>query len=69
MSEELAAAQRELTAKVMGKPGVEGTAVGKRGGKPCLKVYVSDAAAGRKVPRKVGGFPVVVEESGRFRRL
>ena len=69
MNADLKAAQRKLTDKVMGRPGVTGTAVGRRGGKPCLKVYVSDSTAGRKVPRSVGGFPVVVERTGTFRGL
>jgi hypothetical protein len=50
----------------MGRPGVSGTAIGERGGKPCLKVYVSDPKAGRSLPRAVGGYPVVVETTGSF---
>ena len=69
MSNELKSAHRELTGKVMGRSGVSGTAIGERGGKPCLKVYVSDAKAGRSIPKKVGGFKVVVEKTGDFRRL
>jgi hypothetical protein len=63
------AAQRELTGKVMGREGVTGTAIGEHRGQPCLKVYVTDAKIGRTVPRKAGGFPVIVEVSGDFRRL
>ena len=69
MSTDVKAAHRELTSKVMGKPGIEGTAIGERGGKPCLVVYVSDGAAGKKVPSRVRGVPVRVEKSGGFRRL
>lgn len=69
MSADVKAAHRELTGAVMGRPGVEGTAVGERGGEPCLIVYVSDAAAGRTVPKRVRGVRVVVEKSGGFRRL
>lgn len=69
MASDLKAAHRELTGKVMGRTGVSGTAIGERGVKPCLKVYVSDSKAGRSVPKKVGGFPVVVEKTGSFRRL
>jgi hypothetical protein len=65
---DLDAARRELTDKVMGKPGVSGTAVAERGGKPCLVVYVSDAKGEKAVPASVGGFRVVVERSGPFRR-
>ena len=69
MPDDLKAAHRELTEKVMGRKGVSGTAIGRAGGKPCLKVYVSDESAGRGVPKKVGGFPVVVEKTGSFERL
>jgi hypothetical protein len=30
---------------------------------------VSDREAGRSIPRDVGGYPVVVETTGSFRRL
>lgn len=66
---DLDAARKELTQKVIGRPGVSGTAVGQRHGKPCLLVYVSDHEAGRTIPREVGGYPVVVETTGSFRRL
>ena len=58
-------AQDELNRKVLGKPGISGTAIGEKGGKPCLKVYVDGSAS---VPKSIGGFPVVVEKGG-FRRL
>lgn len=67
---DIKAAQRQLNRKVMGKPGVAGTAIGERTpGEACLKVYVSDDGARKAVPRSVGGFPVVVEKSGKFRKL
>jgi hypothetical protein len=69
MDPKLEAAQRELTDRVMGRPGVTGTAIGERCGKPCLKVYVTDDVAGKNLPRTVGGFRVVIEETGPFRRL
>ncbi len=69
MAGDLKSAHRELTGKVMGRTGVSGTAIGESGGKPCLKVYVSDSKAGRSVPKKIGGFRVVVEKTGDFRRL
>jgi hypothetical protein len=62
-------AHRELTSRVMGRRGVSGTAIGQRGGKPCLKVYVTDADSGRSLPKRVGGYPVVVETTGTFKRL
>ena len=69
MSNDLKSAHRELTGKVMGRTGVSGTAIGERGGKACLKVYVSDSKVGRSIPKKIGGFKVVVEKTGAFRRL
>jgi hypothetical protein len=60
-------AQRELTQKVMGKPGVTGVAIAEKGGKPCLKVYLSGVASG--IPKSVGGYKVVTEKSGTFRKL
>jgi len=62
-------AHGKLTDRVMGRPGVSGTAIGEHCGKPCLKVYVTDAKAGKSVPRTVGGFRVVIEVTGSFRRL
>lgn len=66
MSGDVKAAHRELTAKVMGRPGVTGTAVGERGGGPCLKVYVESSEAGKGVPDRVRGVPVVVEVTGKI---
>jgi hypothetical protein len=68
-SSRLRAAQRKLTAKVMGRRGVAGTAIGSDGGRPCLKVYLTDRAARGGVPRSVDGYRVVVEVSGRIERL
>ncbi|MGD2123722.1 MAG: hypothetical protein PVJ76_18375 [Gemmatimonadota bacterium] len=65
----LEAAQRKLTARVMGRPGVTGTAIGEQGGKPCLKVYLSDRDVAKTIPRSVDGFNVLVEVTGTFRRL
>jgi hypothetical protein len=69
LARDLEAARKELTREIMGRPGVSGTAVGERNGKPCLLVYVSDREAGRSIPKSVGGYPVVVETTGSFRRL
>jgi len=65
----LESARRELTNKVMGKPGVTGTAVGERDGHPCLVVYLTNEKARELVPSSVGGIRVVVEVTGAFRRL
>jgi hypothetical protein len=69
MDPKLEAAHRELTDRVMGRPGVTGTAIGERGGRPCLKVYVTDDKAGKTLPRTVGGFRVVTEKTGVFKRF
>jgi hypothetical protein len=69
MDPKLEAALSDLTNRVMGRAGVVGTAIGERCGKPCLKVYVAEAKARRNIPRSIGGFRVVVEETGSFRRL
>jgi len=69
MDPKLEAAHQELTNRVMGRPGVTGTAIGESGGKPCLKVYVSDSGAGTRLPRILGGFPIVIEMTGPFKRL
>ena len=66
MRDGVKAAHRELTAKVMGRPGVTGTAIGERGGEPCLKVYVRTAGDGKGLPSRVRGIPVVVEVSGKI---
>lgn len=61
-------AQSTLNDRVLGKPGIEGTAIGQSGGEACLKVYVSDPKSETVIPKKVAGFPVVVEASGTFRK-
>jgi hypothetical protein len=66
---DLQAALQELNDRVLGRPGVTGTAVGKRCCRTCLKVYVSDSSAKAGLPRKIRGFRVVVEKSGRIRPL
>jgi len=66
-TERLKRAQRALSARVMGKTGVTGTAIGERGGSPCLKVYLSDASDAGDVPDEVEGVPVVTEVTGTIR--
>jgi hypothetical protein len=69
MDPKLKAAQQELTDLVMGWEGVSGTAIGERKGTPCLIVYLSDPAVGKRLPKAQGGFAVVVEVTGRFKRV
>ena len=51
--------------------GVSGTAIGSRGGKPCIKVYLEkdDPRLRSRLPRRAGGFPVDVEVTGKVRRF
>lgn len=65
--ERLKRAHRTLSSRVMGRSGVTGTAIGERGGTPCLKVYLSDASAAADVPDEVEGVPVVTEVTGQIR--
>lgn len=68
MSGDVRAALSELNRKVLGRPGVGGTAVGESGGTPVLLVYLKDASARKGIPSKVGGVPVKVQVTGPFRR-
>ena len=44
---------------------------GKRGGKPCIKVYVEkdDPRLRSRLPRRTGRFAVDIEVTGKVRRL
>ncbi len=68
MPEDIQTAQRELTRRVMGRPGVSGTAIGRQSGKDCLTVYVNGDVDRSLIPKRSGGFPVVVEQTGIFRQ-
>lgn len=67
MDPKLEAAHRRLSERVMDWPGVNGTAIGERGGRPCLTVYVTHPEAGKRLPSALAGFPVVMEVSGPFK--
>lgn len=64
-------AHARVTKKVIHLEGVSGTAVGLHDGKPCIKVYLEkdDPRLLAQLPRSEGGYPVVLEVSGRFERL
>jgi hypothetical protein len=68
VSGDVKAALTELNRRVLGTPGVSGTAVGESRGEPCLLVYLSDASARARIPGRVGGVPVNVEVTGRITR-
>ena len=62
------AALKKLTKSVIDRPGVTGTAIGLSRGKPCLKVYVENRRSAGRIPSRVDGHRVEVEETGRFER-
>ena len=50
-------------------PGVVGTAIGLCDGAPCIRVFLADsgAAARRRIPTQLEGYPVKVEVTGPIR--
>ena len=53
---------------LMAVPGVGGTAIGRSGGAPCIRVLVVDpTAAARHIPTQLEGYPVQVEKTGVIR--
>lgn len=56
------------TAGWMSLPGVVGTAIGRRSGRPCLRIMVVEKTPliRRAIPDRVEGFPVDVVETGTF---
>ncbi len=63
--------QEEHTDEWMAIPGVEGTAIGLFEGKPCIKILTSSRTdqIQAKIPSKVEGYSVIIEETGAFRAL
>lgn len=61
---------KKVTRKVIGIDGVAGTAIGLKGGKGCVKVYLErdDPRLRAKIPRSVDGVRVDVEVTGKMRR-
>jgi hypothetical protein len=58
--------QQEHTDAWMAIPGVVGTAIGQRQGKPCILVLTAanTEQVRRKIPPTVDGYPVVVQYTG-----
>ena len=56
---------------IMALPGVVGIGIGEHGGKPCIRVMVETAtpAVRAGIPDQLGGYPVVVDETGPIRAL
>ena len=62
---------KEHTKELMSMPGVVGTAQGLCDGKPCIKVFVTQKTPelDQKIPKRLEGYPVVIEETGEIRAL
>src|SRR5574341_155179 len=61
----------EHTTELMSIKGVIGTAEGLCDGKPCIKIFVIKRTRQltQRIPTKLEGYPVVIEETGEFRAL
>ena len=70
MAGDIERAHKRLTSQLIDLPGVAGVGVGSSGGKPCLKVYLesSDSTLRGKIPSRIDGVPVSIEQSGPIRR-
>jgi len=53
---------------LMALPGVVGTAIGRCGGAPCIRVFVQDSVSARnaRIAARLDGYVVRVEVSGAF---
>ncbi len=58
-------------AALLAIPGVVGVAEGRCDGSPCIKVFVTARTPEleEQIPRRLEGYPVVVEETGEIRAL
>lgn len=56
---------------LMALPDVVGTAQGEYNGEPCLKVFAAKKSPEllEQIPHLLGGYRVIVEETGEFRAL
>ena len=59
------------TDDLMSLPGVVGTGQGLCNGQPCIKVFVSKKTAKleKRIPKNLEGYPVVIQETGKFKAL
>jgi hypothetical protein len=62
---------KKHTPELMSTPGVVGTAQGLCDGQPCIKVFAAEKTRDleEKIPESLEGYPVMIEETGRFRAL
>lgn len=65
----IVAAQEELTATVIGLPGVVGTGIGLCDGEPCIQVFLAqaDRELESEIPRTYRGFAVDIVITGELR--
>jgi hypothetical protein len=61
----------EHTNEWMAIPGVVGTAIGQSRGKPCILIFTSlnPAELSSKIASTIGGYPVLIEQTGDIRAL
>ena len=59
----------ENTSSLMDLPGVVGTALGERSGRPCITVLVAQETPSllQLIPNDLDGYPVEVKVTGEFR--
>ena len=71
MSGSIEKAHDRVTRRVIGMKGVAGTAIGRRGGRPCIKIYLEkdDPGLRSRLPRRAGRYQVDVEVTGKVQRL
>jgi hypothetical protein len=62
---------KEHSSKLMSLPGVVGTAQSLCNGQPCIKVFVSRKTPKleQRIPKNLEGYPVVIQETGKFKAL
>ncbi len=68
---EIEAVLKERAKELMSIPGVVGTGQGLCDDKPYIKVFIAKETqeVDQKIPRKLEGYPVVIEETGKIRAL
>ena len=61
----------EYSSILMELPGVVGTAQGEYNGEPCIKIFTAKKSPEllEQIPELLGGYRVIVEETGEFRAL
>jgi len=63
--------QQGHTDEWMAMPGVVGTAIGQRKGRPCILVFTDSNTepVRQRIPTTVEGYPVVIQYTGEIRAL